>query len=52
MLDWNDNGFYLLLGLLAFWVPALGYWFSLRSRTTRVSQEEELLHEEMARHGA
>lgn len=49
MPDWNDNGFYLLLGLLAFWLPTLGYWFSLRSRANQLEQEEALLREEMER---
>lgn len=47
MLDWSDNGFYLMLGLLAFWLPMLAYWLSLRIRATRLSEEEELLREEM-----
>ena len=49
MLDWTDNGFYLLLGLLAFWLPTLGYWFSLHNRTNQLAQEEALLREEAAR---
>ena len=47
MPDWSDNGFYLILGLLAFWVPSLGYWLFLRSRTARLNEEEELLREEI-----
>ena len=48
MPDLSDNGFYLILGLLAFWVPTLGYWFSLRTRDARLSEEEALLREELA----
>ena len=47
MPDWSDNGFYLILGLLAFWVPSLGYWFFLHTRTARLNEEEELLREEV-----
>ncbi|MGB0387986.1 MAG: hypothetical protein ACPGWR_24480 [Ardenticatenaceae bacterium] len=48
MPDLNDNGFYLILGLLAFWLPVLGYWLTLRTRAARLSEEEELLREEMS----
>jgi hypothetical protein len=43
MPDWSDNGFYLLLGLLAFWVPVLGYLWSLHSRSAHLVEEEALL---------
>ncbi|MGB0386756.1 MAG: hypothetical protein ACPGWR_18240 [Ardenticatenaceae bacterium] len=46
MLDLSDNGFYLILGLLAFWLPMVGYWLSLNTRAARLSEEEELLREE------
>lgn len=42
MLDLSDNGFYLILGLLAFWLPMAGYWLLLRTRAARLSEEEEL----------
>ena len=48
MPDLSDNGFYLILGLLCFWVPTLGYWLSLRMRAARLSEEELLLREELA----
>ncbi len=48
MPDLSDNGFYLILGLLAFWVPSLGYWFSLRLRDAQLNEEEALLREELA----
>jgi hypothetical protein len=48
MPDWSDNGFYLILGLLAFWLPVLGYWWSLRARAARLTEEEALLREEIA----
>jgi hypothetical protein len=47
MPDWSDNGSYLLLGLLAFWVPMLGYWWSLRNRVATLGTEEALLQHEI-----
>ncbi len=42
MPDLSDNGFYLILGLLAFWLPMTGYWLLLRTNAARLSEEEEL----------
>ncbi|MDQ4074809.1 MAG: hypothetical protein M3220_01040 [Chloroflexota bacterium] len=48
-MDWGDKNLpYLLLGLLAFWGPTLGYWWSLRSRAFHLGAEAELLQEEIA----
>ncbi|MBA3530677.1 MAG: hypothetical protein H0T73_01990 [Ardenticatenales bacterium] len=47
MPDWSDNGFYLILGLLAFWLPVLGYGWSLRNRAALLTAEEALLREEL-----
>lgn len=47
MPDLADNGFYLLLGLAAFWLPLLGYLWSLRSRTRLLAEEERLLRREL-----
>ena len=47
MPDWSDNGFYLILGLLGFWLPVLGYGWLLRSRAARLVEEEALLREEL-----
>ncbi len=46
MPDFSDNGFYLLLGLAAFWLPILGYALSLRGRAAHVEAETALLAEE------
>lgn len=43
MPDWSDNGFYLLLGLGAFWLPILGYLWSLRNRHALLREEATLL---------
>lgn len=47
MIDWSDNGGYLLLGIAAFWLPVLGYWFWMRVRVNRATEEESLLQEEL-----
>lgn len=49
MPEWSDNGPYLLGGLLAFWLPILLYWLSLRTRAARLTEEETLLREEAER---
>jgi hypothetical protein len=48
MPDLSDNGSYLILGYLAFWLPVLGYGWYLRSRAATVAAEEALLREELA----
>jgi hypothetical protein len=47
--DLSDNGSYLIMGILAFWLPTLGYWFWMRVRATRATEEEALLREELKR---
>lgn len=46
MPDLSDNGFYLVLGLLAFWLPVLGYAWSLQRRAALLDAEAALLDEE------
>jgi hypothetical protein len=48
MIDWSDKNIpYLLLGLLAFWGPIIGYLWSLRTRGSHLAEEAALLEEEM-----
>jgi hypothetical protein len=47
MIEWSDNGGYLLLGIATFWVPTLAYWFWMRVRASRAVEEEALLREEL-----
>ncbi len=48
MIDWSDPNIpYLLLGLLAFWGPVLGYGWWLRARAGHLEEETALLREEM-----
>ncbi|MGH2544771.1 MAG: hypothetical protein ACRDIB_18420 [Ardenticatenaceae bacterium] len=47
MIDWSDENIpYLVLGLLAFWGPVIGYLWSLRSRASHLTEEVTLLEEE------
>lgn len=47
MPDWSDNGFYLALGLLAFWGPVLGYYLWMQRRADSLREEASLLREEL-----
>jgi hypothetical protein len=49
MVDLTDpNLGYLIGGLLAFWLPMLGYLWSLRSRTVQADAELDLLQQELS----
>lgn len=45
MPDLSDNGFYLILGLVAFWGPILLYLFALARRDALLRAEEQLQEE-------
>lgn len=48
MLDLQDPNIpYLIGGLLAFWLPVLGYWWALRVRAAQLAEEDALLREEL-----
>jgi hypothetical protein len=53
MIDWSDENIsYLLLGLLAFWGPVAGYWWSLRNRRNHLVEEAVILDEERRENAA